>query len=397
MRLQHDAKSEGAGLLRIGMLTWHADRVRTGIPNYIYRLVCAMKTEGHADELYLYHWDGALPCAMYEGTHEVVIHRSPALLAHLGTLPRAVHESRLDILHLPLHGMSQISPGLFNPAVKCVMTIHDITPILHPEMHTWKTVLSTIVALRTARSFVDHYIAISEWTKRDLVRHLSIPESLITVTYPGKDARFHPSTDRIATRTALAQRLALPLEEPYILTVGTLEPRKNIAGLLKAYAEVRRAGVTSRLAIVGMKGWKYSPIFDLVHELNLADHVIFPGYVSDDDLPDFYNGAEIFVYPSFYEGFGLPPLEAMACGTPVIVSNAAALPELVGQAGMLVDPNKPQDIAAALLDLLSSDYKRTTLSQAGVKRAALFDWADTATRTWSVYEGLHAGTGGRLR
>jgi glycosyltransferase involved in cell wall biosynthesis len=292
--------------------------------------------------------------------------------------------------------MSQISPALFNPKVKCVMTIHDITPMLHPEMHTRKAVLSTAVALRMAKLFVDHYIAISEWTRRDLVHYLSIPESSITVTYPGKDARFRPSVDRMGTRTALAQRLALPLEEPYILSVGTLEPRKNITGLLIAYAQLRKAGVRNRLVVVGMKGWKFSPIFDLVRELNLDDQVIFPGYVSDDDLPDFYNGAEVFVYPSFYEGFGLPPLEAMACGVPVVVSNAASLPEVVGQAGVLVDPTRPQDIAAAVLDLLHSEYKRTDLSLAAVRRAELFDWSDTAARTWNVYKRLHAGTPGAL-
>jgi glycosyltransferase involved in cell wall biosynthesis len=288
--------------------------------------------------------------------------------------------------------MSQVSPALFNPKVKCVMTIHDITPMLHPEMHTRKAVFSTAVALRMAKLCVDRYIAVSEWTKRDLVRYLAIPESLITVTHEGRDARFQPSLDRARTRTDLAQRLALPLEEPYILSVGTLEPRKNIVGLLKAYAQLRKAGVRNRLVVVGMKGWKFSPIFDLVRELSLDDHVVFPGYVSDDDLPDFYNGAEVFVYPSFYEGFGLPPLEAMSCGIPVVVSDTTSLPEVVGQAGVLVDPARPQDIAAAVLDLLRSDDKRTALSQAGVIRAELFEWSDTATRTWNVYSQLHAGT-----
>lgn len=379
------------------MLTWHADRVRTGIPNYIYRLVSAMKVEGHANELYLYHWDGAASNPMYQGTHEVVLSRKPVLQAHIWRLAHAVHDSHLDILHLPLMGMSQISPGLFNPAVKCVMTIHDITPMLHPEMHTPRAVLSTATALRIARQFVDHYITISEWTKRDLVRYLSIPESRITVTYPGKDARFRPSIDRVGTRAALAQRLALPLEEPYILSVGTLEPRKNIVGLLNAYAQLKKAGVRNRLVVVGMKGWKFSPIFDLVHKLNLDDEVIFPGYVSDDDLPDFYNGAEVFVYPSFYEGFGLPPLEAMACGVPVVVSNAASLPEVVGQAGVLVDPTRPQDIAAAVLDVLRSEHRRVELSAAAVKRAELFEWSDTAARTWNVYKQLHSGTLGTMK
>jgi len=378
------------------MLTWHADRVRTGIPNYIYQLVSAIKAEGHGDELYLYHWGGAGSNPMYRGAHEVVIPRSPTLPAHIWMLPRAVRDSHLDILHLPLMGMSQISPGLFNPRVKCVMTIHDITPMLHPEMHTRKAVLSTAVALRIASQFVDHYIAISEWTKRDLMRYLSIPESRITVTYPGKDARFRPPLDRAGTRIALARRLALPLEGPYILSVGTLEPRKNILGLLNAYAQLKKAGVRNRLVVVGMKGWKFSPIFDLVHKLNLDDEVIFPGYVSDDDLPDFYNGAEVFVYPSFYEGFGLPPLEAMACGVPVVVSNTSSLPEVVGDAGVLVDPTRPQDIAAAVLDVLRSEHRRVELSAASAKRAELFEWSDTAVRTWNVYQQLHAGTRGAL-
>lgn len=385
-------QQSSARQLRAGMMTWGADQPRTGIPNYIYQLVSAMKTQGHGAELYLYHWDRASEDSMYQGTHEIALHRSPAKLGYIWALPRAVHNSCLDVLHLPLHGMSQISPALLNPKVKCVMTIHDLTPMLFPEMHTQKTVLSSAMALKMARLFVDRYITVSEWTKRDLVHYLSIPERSITVVYPGKDARFGPSADRARTRLALAQRLALPLEEPYILSVATLEPRKNIMGLIKAYAQLRKAGVRNLLVVVGMKGWKFTPIFDLVHELNLDDHVVFPGYVLDSDLPDFYNGAEVFVYPSFYEGFGSPPLEAMACGIPVVVSNVSSLPEVVGTAGLLIDPTRPEDIAAAVLDLLGSEHKRVALALAGIEQAARFDWAHTAQETWSVYEETLHGT-----
>jgi glycosyltransferase involved in cell wall biosynthesis len=267
--------------------------------------------------------------------------------------------------------------------------------MLFPEMHTRKAVVSSALALRMARLLVDHYIADSLWTKRDLVHYLSLPEDSISVIYPGKDKHFRPLDDPVGRRSSLARRLGLPLDEPYILSVGTLEPRKNVTGLLKVYALLRKAGITHRLVIVGMKGWKYSPIFDLVHQLTLDDYVIFPGYVSDEDLPDFYNGADVFVYPSLYEGFGLPPLEAMACGIPVVVSNVSSLPEVVGTAGLLIDPTRPEDIAAAVLDLLGSESKRAVLAQAGIEQAARFDWAHTAQETWNAYEDTLHGMSGR--
>jgi glycosyltransferase involved in cell wall biosynthesis len=378
--------------LRVGMMTRGVDQPRTGIANYIYQLVSAMKVQGHTDELFLLHWASEHASPVYAGTNEVIIRRIPGRLEYFTTVPRSIHNSHLDVLHLPLHSMNQTVPAMLNPRVKHVMTVHDIIPMLFPEMCTRRAILSSAFALKMAPLFVDRYIAVSEWTKRDLVRYLSIPESMITVIYPGKDARFRPSADKAGTRLALAQRMALPLEEPYLLSVATLEPKKNVPGLLKAYAQLRKAGVKNRLVVVGMKGWKYSPVFDLVHTLNLDDQVVFPGYVSDEDLPDFYNGAEVLVFPSLYEGFGLPPLEAMACGVPVVVSNVSSLPEVVGPAGVLVDPTRPDDIAMAVLDLLGSEHKRAALAQAGIEQAAHFDWEHTARETWSVYEQVAFGT-----
>jgi glycosyltransferase involved in cell wall biosynthesis len=384
--LSSDMSHSSMTRLRVGMITQAADQSRTGTANYILGLVSAMKTQGHADELFLFHGTSIRTGTMYGGTNETMIRRLPGRLEYCTTLPRAIHSSLLSVLHLPLHGLHQTIPAMLNPRVTCVMTIHDITPTLFPEMHTRKAVVSSALALRMARLLVDHYITDSMSTKRDLVRHLSLPEDAISVIYPGKDERFRPLGDTSGRRASLARRLRLPLDEPYILSVGTLEPRKNVTGLLKAYATLRRAGVTHRLVVVGMKGWKYAPIFDLVHELNLDHCVVFPGYVADEDLPGFYNGADVFVYPSLYEGFGLPPLEAMACGVPVVVSNTSSLPEVVGPAGLLVDPTRPEDIAMAVLDLLSSECKRVALAQAGIEQAAHFDWASTAQETWSIYE-----------
>ncbi len=392
--LWSDMPQSGAARLRVGMITQDADQARTGIPNYIYQLVSAMKTEGHAEELFLFHGTTIHTDTMYTGTNETMIRRLPARLEYFTTLARAIHSSSLDVLHLPLHGLHQTIPAMLNSRVKCVMTIHDITPMLFPEMHTRKAVVSSALALRMARMLVDHYIADSLWTKKDLVHHLSLPEGAISVIYPGKDKRFRPLDDPVGRRCSLARRFGLPLDEPYILSVGTLEPRKNVTGLLQAYALLRKAGITHRLVVVGMKGWKYSPIFDLVHQLTLDDYVIFPGFVSDEDLPDFYSGADVFVYPSLYEGFGLPPLEAMACGIPVVVSNVSSLPEVVGSAGLLVDPTRTEDIAMAVLDLLGSEHKRAALAQAGIEQAARFDWAHTAQETWSVYEETLHGTRG---
>jgi len=185
----------------------------------------------------------------------------------------------------------------------------------------------------------------------------------------------------------LRRRHGLP--EPMILYLGTLEPRKNLPRLLEAYALLRRRpGVRHRLVLAGGRGWYYDEIRAAVERLGLRDEVLFPGYVPEEDKPLWYSAADLFVYPSLYEGFGLPPLEAMACGTPVVVSNTSSLPEVVGEAGLCVDPLDPEALARAMLALISDRERHRAYREAGLARARAFTWRTTAARTAALYHAV---------
>jgi glycosyltransferase involved in cell wall biosynthesis len=183
-----------------------------------------------------------------------------------------------------------------------------------------------------------------------------------------------------------AHRAARGLPERLILFLGTLEPRKNVLTLLEAFSLLcRRPGFAHTLVIAGGKGWYYQEIETAVERLGLRERVIFAGFVPQEELPLWYNAADLFVYPSLYEGFGLPPLEAMACGTPVITSNTSALPEVVADAGLMVDPLDAAALAEAMAALLDDPEARRALRAAGLRQAASFSWRETAQRTATVY------------
>jgi glycosyltransferase involved in cell wall biosynthesis len=186
-------------------------------------------------------------------------------------------------------------------------------------------------------------------------------------------------------------RAELGIEPPYILSVGTLEPRKNLSTLLAAYATLERSA--PRLVLAGARGWHAQSLAAQVQAPALRERVVLPGYVPDDLLPDLYAGAECFVYPSLYEGFGLPPLEALACGTPVITSTTSSLPEVVGDAALLVEPTRTDELAAALRRILEDEHLRDDLRRRGPLRAARFSWERCARETMQVYQHICATAG----
>ena len=222
-----------------------------------------------------------------------------------------------------------------------------------------------------------------------MVKYLHIPDDKISVIQNAADEQFRPVTLRDPEKQRLEQTYRIP--GPFLLFVGTLEPRKNIPALLKAYHTVRSRGIPHKLVIAGNTGWKYEEIFAQLDRLNLRKDVIFTGYVPDSDLILLYNLADIFIYPSLYEGFGLPLLEAMACGTPVISSDVSSIPEVVGKAGILVDPTSTDRIADAIETLVRDENYRRELRHSGLIQAKRFSWERTAQQTWSVYEEILEG------
>ncbi len=292
-------------------------------------------------------------------------------------LPLAVRRARVDLVHFPRFAVPYFRAG------RTVVTVHDLAFRRCPGMLTEKARCYFEAVTSKAVHRADAVIAVSEHTRQDLVDIYRVPLDRVHVVYNGVEPRFCPGEMDVA-RDRIGR--ACGLEGSYILFVGTLEPRKNLVGLLRAYALLRKSGaVDLPLVIAGGKGWLYEGIFQTVGVLGLRPYVRFLDYVPDADLPDLYRGARVFVYPSFYEGFGLPVLEAMACGTPVITSNVSALPEVAGDAALLVDPNEPEAIAGALGRILDDEGLAHDLRQRGIRQAAHFSWDRAAKETLSVY------------
>ncbi|HBY93727.1 MAG TPA: glycosyltransferase family 1 protein [Chloroflexi bacterium] len=289
-------------------------------------------------------------------------------LAWRGNLPDA------DLFH----GTDMLAPPIPQPAV---VTIHDLSILLYPEHHTRLNRLHLRWALPRVTRRVAAIIAVSEATKRDLIARLDVPADRVHVVPNGVDhKRFYPRYRPEARQRA---GLMLGIEPPYILALGTLEPRKNLPTLLRAYARLGRD--VPRLVLAGARGWGEGPLFELVKELGLQERVRFTGYVPEAVLPDLYAGARLFVYPSLYEGFGLPVLEALASGAPVITSNISSLPEVAGKAALLVDPTSVEELTRMMRRVLESKQLRDELRAKAPKQAAQFSWERTARETLAVY------------
>lgn len=269
------------------------------------------------------------------------------------------------------------------PATRTIVTIHDLSFMHDPAtvMPGMKTHLTGRVPESVNRA--DHVIAVSEATRQDLITFYQTRPEKISVLYHGVRPEFRPVVE--AERLAAVRRKYGLGEGPLVLSVGTIHPRKNYRRLVAAFSEIR-PGVS--LVIAGSKGWDYDEVFDEVDRRKLEGRVFFPGFVAEADLPALYSTASLFVYPSLCEGFGLPLLEAMACGTPVIAANRSALPEVVGQAGLLVDPEDTLAIAGAMAKVLEDTELRQQLAAAGRARAAGFTWERMAGQLINLYQAL---------
>lgn len=294
------------------------------------------------------------------------------------TIPRLAREVRADILHQPCFSTPVFYRG------KVVVTIHDLISVFFGyNIPFWSRQFFGKWMPFTYR-FADHLIAVSQHTKEDAVRVLGIKPERITVIHEAADAKYHLIKDKAALRRT-CQRYGIG-RGPFILHVGTLEPRKNLPFLVRAFAKAKPEIGETKLVIIGKKGWYYDGLFRLVNQLQLDSEVIFTGYVEDDDVPALYNAASLFTFPSQYEGFGLPPLEAMACGTPVISSNTSSMPEVVGQAGILLPPKDEEQWAAAIVRVINSPALAAELSAKGLKQAKKFSWEKCARETIAVYQ-----------
>jgi len=287
-------------------------------------------------------------------------------------LPLHLVAHQYDVLHVPGHKLPAIAP------CKTVVTIHDLAFLKFPEtfkpLHRQRLVWFTRNAVRRT----DRIIAISESTKRDLCELLHIRDERIDVVHHGVDHELFRPDVAPAARTA-----------PYILSVGTLQPRKNYTMLIRAFKRLcEKRPEPIELLIAGQRGWMCE---EIEAEANRTPRVHLLGYVSDDQLPALYTGAAVIAMPSLYEGFGLPLLEAMACGAPVVAANVSCFPEVVGNAAVMLDPTDEESWAATLSELLNDPSRRESLRRNGMARAAEFTWERTASQTLAIYRKAVAG------
>ena len=369
--------------MNVGILSWMIDKKKTGVNNYLYNLIKNMINNGKADEISLIHYERS-DDPIYSQVNDIIIPEKPLKLTSAIGIPQAIKNADIDILHVPVHWYNQITPFVLNREIKKVLTLHDLTPILFPEMHTRETNLTWKSSLKFIKNRTNVMICDSISTKNDCIKLLNIPEKRLRVIPLSADEQYKPLKNKKQIHDELKQEYNI--DTPFILFVGTLEKRKNVPTLLKSFYKLKKCKIEHKLVIVGGKGWKYTKIFDLIEELNLKDDVIFTDYVTDEYLVKLYNAADLFVYPSLYEGFGLPPLEAMACGCPVITSNTSSLPEVVGDAGIMIDPNDIDSLTESMHKILTDNELRKEMSRKSLERAGMFSWKKTTKETWDVYE-----------
>lgn len=267
-----------------------------------------------------------------------------------------------------------IPPGVKG---KKITFVYDMGYKAHPETVRRKTRDLLNLALSKSCKRADHIITISEFSKSEIIKYLDIPEDKISIMPCGVDtAVYHPNYSNADIKTVKEK---YKLQGDYLLYLGTLEPRKNIERFIQAYAQLKRENPNiPKLVLAGRKGWMYESIFATVKSLQMENDIIFTGYIEACDAPILIKGATIFLFPSIYEGFGMPPLEAMACGTPVLVSNVSSLPEVVGDAGVQVNPFSIDSIKEGMELLITDEQKRMELSCKGLERSKLYTW-DRAT------------------
>jgi glycosyltransferase involved in cell wall biosynthesis len=294
-----------------------------------------------------------------------------------GVLPGTLRRVRPDVCHYPnyLAPLASTCPS--------VVTLHDMTLFVTPRFHHWKKLLLDRTLIPLVARHAQAIVTVSHSAGDDIVRYLGVPSDKVHVIMNAVSPAFRQITDR--TRLdAVCSRYGLT--DPYILYVGTIEPRKNLTRLINAFRVLKKHGLPHKLVLVGQQGWHCASIYAEVEKHDLASDVIFTGYVPFEDLPALYSGAAVMAFPSLYEGFGLPVLEAMSCGSPVVTSRSSALAEVADGAALLVDPLSVAQIAEAIYRVCTDRDLADELSVRGRTRADHFTWENAARATLAVYD-----------
>ncbi|OPJ63369.1 glycosyltransferase family 4 protein [Clostridium oryzae] len=352
----------------------------SGIGTYTDSLLCTLLNIDKENYYHIY-WSGDdYDRVTNDNSRIIMTSRKHHRFFQQSYIPGNLAKENIDIYHVPQNGIGLCS------AVNCrkVITIHDLIPYIMPETVGRGYLLKFLKEVPNILEISDGVITVSEWSKRDILKFFPVDENKIFVTPLAADIRYKP-LDKNWARYMVAKRLNIKL--PFLLYVGGFSPRKNVKSLIMAFSNIINSlSKEFVLVIAGSLKDDGNMLKELCDRLKISSNVFFTGFVEEDFMPILYSAAEVFVYPSLYEGFGLPPLEAMSCGTPVITSNVSSIPEIVGDAGILIDPYDTSNLVNALGTLLENEPLKLELIDKGLNRAKLFSWEKTAEKTLEVYK-----------
>jgi len=371
------------------------DKHYSGVSEYTYNLINNLLAIDKTNEYFLYYnsfrnLDNRIP--NFESSRVKIIKTKYPnkifnyFLQKIFKCPKIDKKlGKMDIFLAPHINFLSLSSG-----PKKILTIHDLSFLRHPEFFSGrKNFWHKMINVKNLTKGFDKVVAVSENTKNDLVDLCQVSEDKVQVIYSGVNDSYHPLRKNDEQLPIIREKYNLP--HKFILYLGNIEPRKNLGGLIRAYNHLRREQPDLseyKLVIAGATGWKIGDTFVELNNSPYKDDVIFLGYVDKNDKAALYNLATIFVYPSFYEGFGFPPLEAMACGLPVVTSNISSLPEIVGGAALTIDPYNVQALSQAMIQVLDNEGLRDELSIKGLERAKNFSWQKTAQQYLDLFNTL---------
>ncbi|OGI14926.1 MAG: hypothetical protein A2878_01070 [Candidatus Moranbacteria bacterium RIFCSPHIGHO2_01_FULL_54_31] len=385
--------------MRIGIdIRCLAEGKRTGVEEYTLALLGGLFEHDRENEYILFFnaWKKDVPDFVSE-----CVAKYPNVTLRAFRFPNKLLNLSLWYLHVPkldrLIGGTDVFflPNLNFASVsrktKLAVTAHDLSFEMFPETFSWKRRLwHFFINFRRLALAADKVIAVSQSTKDDLITRYGVPADRITVIRSGIGTQFRMMSRNDTELVRVQEKYHLPYK--FILSLATLEPRKNVLALIRSYEALQRLGHPAlekyALVIAGTRGWECEEVFEAIAYSPYKDKLLLPGFIEDADKTALYNLASVFVYPSLYEGFGFPPLEAMACGVPVIVSHSSSLPEIVGDAGVLIDPYQPDELLQALRAVLLDNALADLLRKKSLERAASFSWDKTVQHTLDLFRAL---------